>query len=143
MRNEPKRYRTVSLVLLLLIVLGFIQAAKVVALREQSALLLDLQVRPDPRLRMLIATVWMVVFWVLAIALWRRIALTRWLVPLIIALHVVYETAILGLFAKVSINSGRWFLYSVMAIALVSFTFWALNRRSNNTYFWEDKPVEE
>jgi hypothetical protein len=143
MRNEPKRSRAITLVLMLLILLGLIQAAKVVALREQSALLLDLQVSPDPRLRMFGAAVWMVVFWVLAFALWRRIALTCWLVPLVIALHVVYELAILGLYAKVPINNGRWFLYTVMAIALVSFSTWALNGRSKNSYFLEDELAEE
>jgi hypothetical protein len=143
MKNAPKRPRLISLVLLLLILLGVTQGAKVVALREQSALLLELQVRPDPRIRMLIAAIWMTVFWVLAITLWRKITLTRWLVPLIIVLHVVYELAILGFFAKVPINNGQWFLYGVMAIALFSFASWALNRKANNSYFWEDESVDK
>jgi len=92
---------------------------------------------------MLISAVWMVVFWVLAVALWRRNALTRWLVPLIIALHFVYELAILRLFARIPINNGRWFLYGFMMIATVSFATWALNRSANNPYFLEDKPANE
>ena len=143
MKDSPKRPRTISLVLLLLIFLGFFQAAKVVALNEQSALLLDLQVTPDPRLRMLIAAIWMVVFWVLAYALWRKIALTRWLVPALIALYAFYELAVLRLFAQVPISSERWILNSFLAIALVSLAFWALNRSAVNSYYLEDEPVDE
>ena len=128
---------------MLLILLGLIQAAKVVALREQSALLLDLQVSPDPRLRMFGAAVWMVVFWVLAFALWRRIALTRWLVPLVIVMHVVYELAILWLYAQVPISNERWFLYCFVTAVMVSLCAWALNRSANKFYFLEVKPAGE
>jgi hypothetical protein len=143
MKNVPKRPRSLTLVLVLLILLGLIQAAKVVALREQSALLLDLQVRPDPRLRMIIAAVWMIIFWIMAIALWRRIALTRWLVPLVIVMHVVYELAILWLYAQVPISNERWFLYCFVTAVMVSFCAWALNRSANKFYFLEVKPAGE
>ena len=129
--------------MLLLILLGFLQLAKVVALNEQSALLLDLQVTPDPRLRMVIAAIWMAVFWILAFALWRKIALTRWLVPLFFALYAIYELAVLGLFAQVSINSERWFLYSFLTVALVLLPYWALNRSTKNPYYSEDEPADE
>jgi hypothetical protein len=143
MKDLPKRPRTISLVLILLVILGFIQVAKVVALNEQSALLLDLQVTPDPRLRMVIAAIWMVVFWVLAIALWRKITWTRWLVPALMALYVVYELAVLRVFAQVPISNERWFLNSFLAVALVSFAFWALNRSAVIPYYLEDEPANE
>lgn len=143
MKDSPKRPRTISLILILLIFLGFIQAAKVVALNEQSALLLDLQVTPDPRLRMVIAAIWLMVFWILAFALWRKITLTRWLVPALIALYVVYELALLRLFSQVPISSERWFLNSFIAVALVSFAYWALNRRVIIPYYLEDEPADE
>ena len=136
--SPPKRPRTISLVLLLLIILGIIQAATVVALIRQSALLLDLQVRPDPRLRLLIAAVWMVLFWSLAIALWRKKALTRWLIPLCIAFYALYELAILAVFVQVPISSDRWLQYSFFAVTLVLFAYWALNRSAAKPYFLED-----
>lgn len=143
MKDSPKRPRTIFLVIILLIFLGFIQAAKVVALNEQSALLLDLQVSPDPRLRMVIAAIWMIVFWILAVALWRKKTLTRWLVPALIALYVVYELAVLRLFAQVAISGERWFLNSFLAAALVSFAYWALNRSAAIPYYLEDEPANE
>lgn len=136
-----KRPRTISIVLLMLVILGIIQAAKGVALREQSALLLDLQVRPDPRLRFLIAAVWMVLFWSLAIALWRKMAVTRWLTPLLLAFYALYELAILGLFAQVPISSDRWLQYTIVTVALVLFAYWALNRSAANSYYLEDGPA--
>lgn len=79
----------------------------------------------------------------MAIALWRRAAFTRWLVPLFIALSLIYELAILGLFAQVPINNERWFLYSFLTVALVSFTYWALNRSAVIPYYLEDKPADK
>lgn len=141
MSVSPKRPRTISLVLLVLVILGIIQAAKGVALREQFALLLDLQVRPDPRLRFLIAAVWMVLFWSLAIALWRKMAVTRWLTPLLLAFYALYELAILRLFTQVPISSDRWLQYTIVTVVLVLFAYWALNRSAANSYYLEDVPA--
>lgn len=141
MSVSPKRPRTISLVLLILLILGIIQAAKVVALTEQSALLLDLQVRPDPRLRLIAAAVWMALFWGIAIALWRRSALTCWLIPALLAVYALYELGILAFFAQVPISSDRWRLYSFFAVALVLFTYWALNRSAARSYYLEDEPA--
>jgi hypothetical protein len=136
MTEPPKRPRTISLVLLLLLILGFIQFATVVALSRQSALLLDLQVKPDPRLRMIIAAVWTAVYWSMAIALWRKAAVTRWLIPLFLALNALYEIAILGLFAQVPITGDQWLLYGLFAVALVIFAWWALNRGAAKAYYF-------
>ena len=141
MSVSPKRPRTIALVLLVLVILGIIQAAKVVALNEQSALLLDLQVRPDPRLRLLIAAVWMLLFWCLAIALWRKIVLTRWLIPLLLAFYAVYELAIIGLFAQVPINRAQWLQHTFVAFTFVLFAYWALNKSSAKSYYLEDGPA--
>lgn len=138
MRDLPKRPRTITLVLLVLILLGIIQAGKVVALTQQSALLLDLQVKPDPRLLMLTAAVWMVLFWSSAFALWRKTALTRWLIPLLLAAYALYELAILGIFVRIPISMDRWIQNSICAAALVLFALWALNRSAAKTYYLED-----
>jgi hypothetical protein len=121
--------------------MGIIQLATVVALSRQSALLLDLQVKPDPRLRMFMALVWTAVFWVLTIALWRKAVVTRWLIPFFLALYALYELAILGLFTQVPISSDLWLQRSLFAVARVLFTFWALNRDAAKSYFLEDKPA--
>ena len=56
----------------------------------------------------------------MAIALWRRAAVTRWLVPLFLALSLIYELAILGLFAQVPISNEQWLQYGLFAAALRS-----------------------
>lgn len=141
MSVSPKRPRTIALVFLVLVILGIIQAAKVVALNEQSALLLDLQVRPDPRLRLLIAAIWMLLFWSLAIALWRKIVLTHWLIPLLLAFYALYELALMGLFAQVPINRARWLQHTFVAFTLVLFAYWALNKGTAKSYYLEDGPA--
>jgi hypothetical protein len=139
MSASPNRPRTITLVLWLLIVLGLWQAAKAVALGEQSRLLLDLSVKPDPRLRLVIAVAWMLVFWGLAFALWRRVAATRWLIPLSLALYALYELAILGIFARVSIAEQRWIQYGLITTVSVLFAYWALNRSAAAPYYLEEK----
>jgi hypothetical protein len=139
MTDLPKRPRTISLVLLLLVVLGAIQLATVVALSRQSALLLDLQVKPDPRLRMIIAVVWTAVFWGSAIALRHKLPATRWLIPLFLALNAFYGMAIRGLFVQVPISGDQWLLHSLFAAALILFAWWALNRDAARYYYLEDK----
>jgi ABC-type enterochelin transport system permease subunit len=139
MTDSPKRPRTISLILLLLLILGTIQLATVVALSRQSALLLDLQVKPDPRLRMIIAVVWMALYWGIAIALRQKVSATRWLIPLLLALNALYELVVRGLFAQVPVNGDQWLLNSLFAAAFVLFAWWALNRNAAKTYYLEDK----
>jgi hypothetical protein len=81
----------------------------------------------------------MLVFWGLAVALRRRIAATRWLVPVSLALYALYELAILGFFAQISIAEERWIQYGLIATASVLFASWALNRGAAAPYYLEDK----
>lgn len=142
MSVSAKRPRSISLVILILILMGGLEAARVVALYKQSALLLDLQVSPDPRLRLVLAAAWMVLFWIAAAALWRRLALTRWLIPVLFAAYFVYEMVLLGLFAQVPISTGRWLLNGLLALVLVSYAYWALNRNAANPYYSEDRQAD-
>jgi hypothetical protein len=139
MSVESNRPRTITLVLSLLILIGTMQAVKLVALVEQSALLLDLHVVPDPRLRIIGAAVWMASFWVLAVILWRKNSIVRWLVPLFLSLYALFELIILALFAKVPISEQRWIQYGIFAVSFVLFVLWALNRTPARIYYSEEK----
>ena len=130
------------MVLWLLFFLGLWQAAKAVALSEQLRLLLDLSVKPDPRIRLLFAVIWMLVFWGLALALRRRVGATRWLIPLSLALYALYELTVLGVFAQISVAEQRWIRYSLTATASVLFALWALNRSAAAPYFLEEKTAD-
>jgi hypothetical protein len=125
----------------MMVLFGAMQAGKVVALREQTALLLDLRVSLDPRLRLVVAALWMFVFWGLAIALWRKAAVTRWLVPLLLAVHALYELVVLGIFAQVPVSEQRWIQDRLFSVLLILLSYWALNRGASRPYFSEEDPA--
>lgn len=142
MNIPPRRSFPITLVLLLLIFLGALQIARVVALSEQSALLLELQVKPDPRIRLIAAAGWTVLFWAAAIALWRRIPITRVLAPLLLVCYSLYELVVLALYAQVPISEQRWILYSIIGAVFTLFCYWALNRSAARSYYLEEDPVD-
>jgi hypothetical protein len=139
MSQSPKRPRTISLVILLMVLLGAAQAVKAVALTKQSALLLDLQVRPDPRVQLLVAAGWAIGFWIVAVLVWRKQAVTRWLAPLLLFVHRLYELAVLALFSQVPVDEQRWIQHSLVTLLLVSYTIYALNRSAARAYFSEER----
>jgi hypothetical protein len=139
MIEAPRRPRLISLTILGFVLLSALQLWKVVALWQQSALLLELHVRPDPRLRMVVALLWSLIFLGAAIAIWRRNEATRWLAPLLLVGYVAYELAFLALFAQVSINEQRWLLPGLVAGALLVWTIMALNNSAARSYFSEEK----
>lgn len=143
MFESPKRPRLISLTILGLAVLGALELWKVVALTQQSALLLELQVRPDPRLRVVAALIWAFIFLCLAIALWRRKTVVRWLAPLLLAGYAAYELVLLARFAQVSIDEQRWLLYVIVAGAALLWSVWALNNSAARSYFSEEVTAVE
>ncbi len=142
MSASPKRPRTITIVLLLLILLGIWQAAKVVALTGQSRLLLDLNVKPDPRLRLILAAGWMLAFWGLAFALWRKMTATQRLIPILLAVYALYELAILYVFARISISEQRWIQHGLISVVTVVFAYWALNRSATIPFYLEEEPAD-
>lgn len=135
MSAKSRRPRSVTITLLGVILIGIWYAGQLFALLRQSGLLLTLNITPDPRLRMVIAALWMVLFWGAAVALWRRKAFTSWFIPLLLTLAALYELTLLGLFVQNSESGESWliriWLYSVMIL----FAAWALNRGAAKPFF--------
>jgi hypothetical protein len=143
MSESPKRPRLISLTILGLTILGVLELWKVVALTQQSALLLDLQARPDPRLRVVVALIWAAIFFWLAIALWRKKTIVHWLAPLLLAGYAAYELVLIARFAQVSIGQQRWLLYVIVAGAAILWSVWALNNSAARWYFSEEVTAVE
>lgn len=133
--SAAKRPRSLTITLLGVIGLGAWNAGRVFALMQQNSLLLDLGIKPDPRIRLAMAFLWIILFWAAAIALWRRRPLTSRAIPFLIATYSLYELALVALYVRVPVSGRHWLLNVLLVGIAVSFSYWALNRPAAETYF--------
>lgn len=138
---KTKRPRSVTITLLGVILLGTWSAARAVAIASQVELLLELETRPDPRLLMIIASVWAVLFCGAAVALVSRRHVTRWLIPLLIILYALYELSLEGLFESTTISIQGWLLRILLYDGIIIFVAWSLNRKEAKAYFAGARPT--
>jgi peptidoglycan/LPS O-acetylase OafA/YrhL len=120
--------------------LGAWNAGKVFALTQQVSLLLNFDVIPDPRLLLLIAGVWMALFWGAAIALWRRQRFTHWLIPLLLLLYALYELILLGFFVRMPEGTQSWLARILLYDLAILFAIWSLNRSESRSYLKGARP---
>ena len=119
MATKKNRPRTVTITLLGVILLGVWNAAQAYALARQAGFLLSLSIRPDPRLLLVIAVAWALLFGGLAFALLLKYAFTRWLVPLSILIYALYELSLQGIFVRTPINEQSWLLRILLSGCLL------------------------
>lgn len=141
MTAKEKRPRSVTITLLGVMLLGMWRAAQAFAIAQQVTLLLALNISPDPRLLLVIAAGWMVLFWGSAIALWRRSLFTRWLIPLLLLLYALYELVMQGLFVRIPISGQSWLLRILLYSVAILFAVWSLNRSKARSYFTVAQPA--
>ena len=141
MTAKEKRPRSVTITLLGVMFLGMWRAAQAFAMGQQVTLLLALNIRPDPRLLLVISVGWMVLFLGSAMALWRRQPLTRWLIPLLLLLYALYELVLQGLFVRIPISGQSWLLRILLYSVAVLFAIWSLNRSKARSYFAVAQPA--
>ena len=141
MRAKTKRPRSVTITLLGVIFLGTWSAARAVALAEQLELLVALGTRPDPRLLLVVASLWAVLFWALAIALFLRVTAVRWLIPLLIFLHALYEFGLQALFESLASPIQIWLFRALLYVLFIIFAVWSLNRKGSEPYFAGVQPA--
>ncbi len=135
MTTKKKRPRSVTIMLLGVMFLGALSAAKAFAMAQQVGLLMSLSLKPDPRLLLFIAVGWMILFWGSTIALWRRRSFTRWLIPLLLILYALYELILQGLFVQIPISGQDWLIRILFYDVAILFALWSLNRRKARSYF--------
>lgn len=106
-----------------------------IAWGRQSHILLALGATPDPRLQLIIAVVWGLVFLGLALALWQRRLFVRRAVPISLILYAVYRLSLLLIFTRVPLDRQGWLLRSLVYLATIVWAQWALNRAGAKAYF--------
>ena len=131
------RPRSVTLIGWGVLLVGLANIWRSAGLIRQIDLLRELDVTPDPMLRLVLSIAWAVIFTLLAAAIWRRQALVRWLVPLALILYVLYR---LGISSLSAVNEGleSFWLWLLAFVILILFSIWSLNRPPGAAYFAEN-----
>ncbi len=131
----PHRPRRITLIIWGAFLLAGWNAAKVVALTQQSELLVSLAVRPDPRLRLVVALVWVIVWSGLGIGVWQKRPFTRLILPLTFLLYALYELILTFFFAQTPLARQTFLPQVLMAVLVGGVSWWALNGTAVNPYF--------
>ncbi|MFO7663307.1 MAG: hypothetical protein R6X18_12045 [Chloroflexota bacterium] len=113
------------------VILGLWNMGRVAALGRQVDWLSDLSLVPDPRLRIVMAFIWMALFLMAAFALQRGYSWSRFLVPLLIAVYGVFEIGMIALYA----TDPPALLPVLLYIALTTLVVWFLWRPATAAYF--------
>ncbi len=133
--RQGNRPLSVTLLTWGVLLLGLANVWRAVALFRQSNLLLDLGVSLDPRLRMLVALTWALVFLSISLSIWRRWKVTRFLTPILLILYAAYQLGLVRFFSQTYKVNTNWQVDSGLHIAALIFTIWALNHKSARQYF--------
>lgn len=132
--STPNRPRSVTITLWSVIFFGTWNLGRAIALGQQLNLQEVVNIQPDPRLRLVAAAFFAVLFFILAWQLWRKRPFTIRAIPTAIAGYALYETAVWLQFAQPPRNWSLWLLTSLLLMGSILFTRWSLRRASKN-YF--------
>ncbi len=119
--------------------LGAWNAGRVFVIGQHQKMLLELETGVDPRLRLVIAIVWMIIFWTLTVLLRQGRSVTRWAIPILLLSYGLFELGLLFLFAKDFTARRAWLLDATFYLIMVLSTYWALNRSAAKHYFEEKR----
>lgn len=132
----PHRPRTVTFTIGGVFLLGMWNAGRAIALAQQSQLLRTLDAQPDPRVRLVVAMVWAIVLWGLAVALRQKRPFTRRAIPIFLTIYAGYELLLWRIFAEITPGQQQqWLLMALCFLCAILVVWWALNRPAANGYF--------
>lgn len=133
--RRQSRPRSVALIAWGVLLLGVANGWRALGLYRQSGLFLELDLSPDPRLRLAMAIVWATGFVIAAVSLWLRRRVVRLALPLLLLLYAIYQLGLLGLYALADELRGEWPAVATLYAVTILFTIWVLNRRVGRQYF--------
>lgn len=131
----PARPRSVTLLALGVFTLGVVNIWRVLVLMGQLDLLQGLGAAVDPRIRLILAFVWALLFLEAAILLWRRRPISRLIIPLLLTLYAVYHFGLTFFFVQSPVARQGWPFDLLIYTLAILFSCWALNRRGVQPYF--------
>lgn len=133
--QRQNRPFSVTLVVLGVLLLGLANGWRALGLIRQSDLLLALGATPDPRICVVGAIAWAILFVGLTYALWRRKRYTRLIVPVMLLGYGLYQSVLPGpCAAQIQAQEGRSTIMVFVYIVLFLFATLALNTRAGRAY---------
>ncbi len=136
--TRTHRPKIVTLLILGVFLLGIWNAGKALAIAKESHLMLALNVTLDPRIRIGIALLWVVIFGGVAGALWQKRPFSQRALPILLSIYSLIELTQQLLFAQ-GVNTLKIWLSGGFYLILISVTWWGLKRPSAQTYFGKRK----
>lgn len=133
--RRPARPRSVTITLWGVFLLGAWNAAEAVTLGRKSGLFLELDVVPNPRIRIALALVWAILFGLQTVLIIQKRQSSRRATPLLLALYALTELTLLLIFAKAPAAKRSLLPNALFYGVAISFTYWALNRSAADSYF--------
>lgn len=128
--TTAQRPRSVTIILWGVFLFGVWNVGRALALYQQMDLLLELALRPDPRLRLIMALVWGLAFFSLWWLLRQKRPFSRTLIPIILSLYSLYELGLSAFFGQSRLSPQTIWLNAAFYLLLVGWTTWALNRKT-------------
>ncbi|MCI0393858.1 MAG: hypothetical protein L0332_07690 [Chloroflexi bacterium] len=140
MVKAPKHGRPLSVTLTAwgVFLLGLVNGWRAASLGRQLSLQLELAVAVDPRLRLVLAGLWAILFVAAAVALWQRQPVARRAVPLFLLIYAVYQFGLPVLFARAAEAQRNWPVVALQYVLAILFATWALNRAAAKRYFGKE-----
>lgn len=135
MTASPKRPRSVTLTFWGVFLLGGWNCGRLLATSLNYQLLAPFSTTPSPLFRLVVALVWMLLFWGAALALWQKRPFTRYIIPAILLIYTVYELSTLLLFVQAEPARSSWLINTLFYLFCVGFSYWALNRTAVTSYY--------
>lgn len=81
------------------------------------------------------AAVWSILFMAAAIALWQHRAWTRFMIPLLLLAHGIYQLGLLSFFSRSNASRNGWLAIGLLLMLALLVSLWALNRSAVRWYF--------
>lgn len=128
--SAPRRPLSLTITFLGIFLLAVWNLWRAWIVAQQSALLVEIGVTLDPRLRLVLALVWGLIFLWLAVALWQRRKVARILLPATVLLYGGYHLLLL-LFTPAPAARQGWALQLLFLIAAAGWSLWVSRRRVN------------
>lgn len=133
------RSRAALIVLGGLWLLALLNLGRAVALWQQADWRSGLPMSPDPRWRLAFSLAWAALFVVAAVALWAPRPFARRFIPLLLAVHGVYELSMMLRYA----SSPPALLPILVYGAFVAYATWALWRPAARRSFNPSPPTHK
>lgn len=130
--NRPRR---VTITALGVFLIGVWNGWRAVALAQQNGLLLGLALHPDPRVRLVLALMWAVFFFALAVGIVRR---QRWARPaglVSILLYALYNLILLVGFVQSAVVRQAWPAWFLLYTAALLFVAWSFYGPGSGAYW--------